>query len=158
VTALPVVNLFDAPRVEGEPRPEGYQVPSARIGPLIGASALGLTVYELEAGQSVRPYHFEYPCEEWLLVLEGRVVLRHPQGETELEPGDLVCFLPGPEGAHKVTHRGEERSLVAMLSSKSNPSVSVYPDSDKVGVWSGDGEVAMLVPRDAAVDYWHGER
>ena len=157
MTALPIVNLFDTPRAHGEPHPEGYRVPFARLGPLIGASALGLTVYELGAGQSICPYHYEYPCEEWLIVLEGRVVLRDPEGENELEPGDLVCFPPGPEGGHKVSNRSGERSLVAMLSSQSSPSVSVYPESDKVGVWSGDGDVAMLVPRSAAVDYWQGE-
>ena len=44
-----------------------------------------------------------------------------------------------------------------MLSTKQKTAVAVYPDSDKVGVWSGDGEVKALFPRSAAVDYWHGE-
>ena len=157
MTRLEIANLFDAPRTREETDPAGYEVPFARIGPLIGASALGLTVYELGAGQSICPYHYEYPCEEWLIVLEGRPTLRDPSGESDLEPGDLVCFPSGPEGAHKVTNRTEERSLVAMVSSKSSPYVCVYPDSDKVGVWSGDGDVAMLVPRSTAVDYWQGE-
>ena len=63
-----------------------------------------------------------------------------------LDPGDTVCFPAGPEGAHKVTNRNPERALVAMLSTKAKTAVAVYPDSDKVGVWSGDGDVAMLVP------------
>ena len=157
MTALVIANLIEAARTPSGGGPDGYQAPFARIGPLVGASALGLTVYELAAGQSICPYHYEYPCEEWLIVLEGRVVLRDPNGESDLEPGEVVCFPPGPEGAHKVTNRSGQRSLVAMLSSKSSPSVSVYPDSDKIGVWSGDGDVAMLVPRSAAVDYWQGE-
>ncbi len=44
-----------------------------------------------------------------------------------------------------------------LLSTKLDPSLSVYPDSGKVGVWSGDGDVAMLVRRESAVDYWDGE-
>ena len=44
-----------------------------------------------------------------------------------------------------------------MLSTKAKTAVAVYPDSDKVGVWSGDGEVELLFPRSAAVDYCHGE-
>ena len=44
-----------------------------------------------------------------------------------------------------------------MLSTKAKTAVAVYPDSDKIGVWSGDGEVKHLFPRSAAVDYWHGE-
>jgi hypothetical protein len=44
-----------------------------------------------------------------------------------------------------------------MLSSKSTPGITVYPDSDKVGVWSGDGDVGELFLRSAAVDYWLDE-
>ena len=35
--------------------------------------------------------------------------------------------------------------------------MSVYPDSDKVGAWSGNGDVAQLFRRSDAVDYWDGE-
>jgi uncharacterized cupin superfamily protein len=150
-------NLFDAKRVTDEGDPPGYEVPYARIGPLIGATALGLTVYELAEGMSICPYHYEYPCEEWLIVLEGRPTLRTPEGESELEPGDLVCFEPGPAGAHKVTNRLPGRVLAGMLSTKSSLAVAVYPDSDKLGVFADDGGDKLLFPRSAAVDYWHGE-
>jgi uncharacterized cupin superfamily protein len=150
-----IVNLFDAPRAADKGEPAGYGAPSAPVGPLVGASALGLTVYELPEGTSICPYHYEYPCEEWLIVLEGRPVLRDPDGEHDLEPGDVVCFPPGPEGAHKITNPRSERSLVAMLSTKDDPAVAVYPDSDKLGIFSSTGH--HLFPRSAAVDYWHGE-
>jgi uncharacterized cupin superfamily protein len=153
-----VVNLFEAERIPDEDNPPaGYEILYARLGPKLGAANLGMTVYELAEGQSICPYHYEYPEEEWLIVLEGRPTLRVPQGETELDPGDTVCFPSGPEGAHKVTNRGTDRVLVAMLSSKAKVAVAVYPDSGKVGVWSGDGDVAMIVPRTAAVDYFQGE-
>jgi uncharacterized cupin superfamily protein len=150
-----VPNVFDAPRVPKEGTPAGYALSQARIGPLVGATQLGMTVYELSEGNSICPYHYEYPCEEWLIVLEGNPVLRDPDGEHDLEPGDVVCFPPGPEGAHKVTNRRHDRSLVAMLSTKSRPGVAVYPDSGKVGVVTGDD--SLFFPRAAAVDYWLGE-
>jgi uncharacterized cupin superfamily protein len=152
-----VVNVFDVPRAADEGEPEGYGALYARIGPLIGASALGMTIYELAEGVAICPYHYEYPEEEWLLVLEGTPTVRDPDGEHVLASGDLVCFPSGPTGAHKVSNRAPERALVAMLSTISHPAIAVYPDSGKVGLWSGDGDVAMLVPRDAAVDYWVGE-
>ena len=151
------VNVFGAPRTADEGDPPGYEVPYLRIGPLVGASALGMTVYELAEGQSICPYHYEYPEEEWLIVLEGTPTLRDPDGEHELVEGDLVCFLSGPEGAHKVTNRAAGRALVAMLSTRAKTAAAVYPDSDKIGVFAGDGEVRLLFPKDAAVDYWHGE-
>ena len=152
-----VVNLFDTPRASDEGDPPGYEVPYLRIGPLIGASALGMTLYELNEGNSICPYHWESPEEEWLIVLEGTPTLRDPEGEHELAPGDLACFQPGPEGAHKVTNRAAGRALVAMLSTKATTSLATYPDSDKIGVFSSDGETRFLFPRSAAVDYWHGE-
>jgi uncharacterized cupin superfamily protein len=151
------VNLFDTPRTADEGDPPGYEVPYVRIGPKIGANALGLTVYELNEGNSICPYHWETPDEEWLIVLEGTPTLRDPEGEHELVPGDLVCFPSGPEGAHKVTNKTAGRALVAMLSTRAKTSAAVYPDSDKVGVFSTDGETRLLLPRSAAVDYWHGE-
>ena len=39
----------------------------------------------------------------------------------------------------------------------SQPAVSVYPDSDKVGVWVGQDEDGLLLPRSAAMSYFDGE-
>jgi uncharacterized cupin superfamily protein len=148
-----VVNLHEL-KLEADPAdPEGYRSPALRIGPLLGASRLGMSVYELPPGQSICPYHYECGDEEWLLALEGRPTVRTPAGEEELEPGDVVCFPEGEEGAHKVTNRGEGRVLVAMLSTKRSPDVAVYPDSNKIGVWP-PGKLFRLADE---VDYWDGE-
>jgi len=150
-------NLFDVSLTKDDDDPDGYHVSYARVGALVGASALGLTVYELTPGQSICPYHYEYPFEEWLIVLVGEATLRHPGGETMLGPWDAASFPPGPEGAHKVTNNGDGVVRVAMLSGKSDINIAVYPDSEKVGVWSGDGEVKHLFRRESAVDYFDGE-
>ena len=95
VEVRPVANLFDVETTRDADDPAGYETPYARIGPLVGGSALGASVYVLDEGQSVCPYHYESD-EEWLIVLEGRVVVRTPEGEEELEAGDTVCFPAGP--------------------------------------------------------------
>jgi uncharacterized cupin superfamily protein len=66
----------------------------------VGSSATAMYIYDVEPGRSSSPYHYEYE-EEWLLVLDGTLVLRAPDGEQTLERGDLVCFPAGPAGAHK---------------------------------------------------------
>lgn len=137
--------------------PEGYRAGMARFGPSIGAVKLGASIYELPPGQSICPYHYEYPEEEWLIVLEGRPTLRHPQGEDELEQGDVVCFPEGPEGAHKVTNRTDETAKVLMFSTRTNPAVAVYPDSDKIGIWTGNDADHVIVRRASDVDYYAGE-
>ena len=37
------------------------------------------------------------------------------------------------------------------------PTVSVYPDSDKIGVWTGSKDDDRLFERSSAVDYFNGE-
>ena len=80
--------------------PDGFRRNSTRIGTTLGAARTGLSVYELPPGQAVGPYHYEDPEEEWLLVVSGMPTLRHPGGEDQLEPWDLVFFPSGPAGAH----------------------------------------------------------
>ncbi len=59
----------------------------------------------------------------------------------------------GPEGAHQVFNRGEETIRVLMLSTLFEPSVAVYPDSDKIGVWPGDERDNIMVRRSSNVEY-----
>jgi uncharacterized cupin superfamily protein len=151
------LNLFSADAKYDADEPEGYRIGYNRFGSAIGASMLGATIYELPPGQSICPYHYEYGNEEWLLVLVGSPSLRHPEGEDELEPGDVVCFAVGPDGAHKVTNRTDATVRVAMLSTKHGPSVAVYPDSDKIGVWPGDERDNILVRRESGVEYYDRE-
>jgi uncharacterized cupin superfamily protein len=149
--------VFDAKIAYDAEDPEGYRGGGIRIGPFVGAAKLGATLYELPAGQGIAPYHYEYGNEEWLIVLAGCPVLRHSQGEDELAPGDVVCFPVGPDGAHKVTNRTNEVVRVLMLSTQEEPAVVVYPDSDKIGVWTGEERDDLLVRRESRVDYWDGE-
>jgi uncharacterized cupin superfamily protein len=139
-----------------EPRPQlpdGFRRNSVRVGALLGAARTGLSVYELPPGQAVSPYHFENPDEEWLLVVSGTPTLRHPDGEEQLEPWDMVFFPSGPAGAHLVRNNTESPARVAMFSSSSAlVGAVVYPDSDMVWMWSNDDSVDLVVKRSSALD------
>jgi uncharacterized cupin superfamily protein len=151
------VNLDESKFEYEESHPEGFRSARLRFGPQLGAEKTGATLYELPPGQSVCPYHYEYGEEEWLLVVAGRPTLRHPEGTEELEPWDLLVFPRGPEGAHKVSNETGETVRVLMWSDVVYPAATVYPDSDKIGIWTGNRDDDMLVPRDRGVDYFHGE-
>ena len=153
------VNLYTAELQRDDDDPPGYEADYLRVGPLIGASRLGATIYGLAPGQSNCPYHYEYGDEEWLLVLEGTLTVRTPDGDIEVSAGEVMCFPDGPDGAHKLTNRGDVPVRLVMLSTKSNPAVAVYPDSGKIGVWPepGGGPDKIMVRRESNVDYWDGE-
>lgn len=142
---------------EHEQGREGYRWRARMIGPAVGASMLGATVYELPPGEKSFPYHYEYGTEEWLLVVAGCPTLRTPEGEQELEAGDVVCFPEGPDGAHQVWNGTEEPVRIVVLSTKQSPALAVYPDSEKLGIWIAGSGDSLIVRRDSAVDYWAGE-
>jgi uncharacterized cupin superfamily protein len=120
---------------------------------MLDSKGLIASIYELDPGESICPYHYEGGNEEWLLVLSGRPLLRHPEGEEVLDPGDLVVFPEGPAGAHKLTGQGEETVRLIFFSTDIRPATAVYPDSGKIGVWPP----GKLFREADAVDYWEGE-
>jgi uncharacterized cupin superfamily protein len=137
----------------------GYSWQAAVLGPALGASRIGATLYELPPGQASFPYHYEYGCEEWLLVLTGEITLRDPEGERALAAGDVVCFPEGPQGAHRVANHGQQPARIVLFSTKGRPAVAVFPDSDKVVLFSGGEPVDDLIAgRSDSLDYWEGER
>jgi uncharacterized cupin superfamily protein len=128
-----------------------------RFGAQLGAKDTGASLYELVPGDTLCPYHYEYGEEEWLLVVAGRPSVRDPDGTHELRPWDVVFFPRGPEGAHQVRNDSDETVRVLMWSTVVLPTATVYPDSDKIGIWTGNREDDVVVQRSSAVDYWHGE-
>jgi uncharacterized cupin superfamily protein len=151
-------NVFSDELEFDEQDPDGFHAGMARVGQTAGGKDLAVKAFELPPGESICPYHYEYE-EEWLLVLDGEVIVRTPEGEQQLGRGDLVCFAPGPAGAHKVDNRSGQAARVLMFSSAREPAVAVYPDSDKIGVWPGnEADKVMLRRADGNVDYYDGER
>jgi uncharacterized cupin superfamily protein len=138
--------------------PEGFQAGMFRFGPLVGAEEMGTSVYELPPGQAICPYHYEHAEEEWLIVLEGRPSVRHPEGTDQLEPWDVVFFPRGPAGAHAVRNETNETVRVLMYSTIKYPAATVYPDSDKIAIWTGgDRSDDLITKRSSGVGYYEGE-
>ncbi len=152
------INLAQAEFNYPDDDPEGFAGGMVRPGPAFGAEKTGASSYELPPGQALCPYHYEWGEEEWLLVTEGRPTVRDPDGEHELEPMDLVFFPRGPEGAHKVLNATGEPVRFVMFSDLVLPTATVYPDSDKVGIWTDpEKKDSLMVRRSSGVGYYDGE-
>ena len=149
-------NLYRA-ELDNESQRPGFRWRRVRVGEAIGAEQIGASLYELPPGERTFPYHFHYGVEEWLLVLSGRPTVRSPDGDRELRPGDAVCFPRGPDGAHLVRNDSDQPVRVLMLSTLRTPSISMYPDSDKIGARPGVPDDTLNFLRGDAVDYWEGE-
>jgi uncharacterized cupin superfamily protein len=155
-----VRNVFADDWEELFPPVEGWRSNTRRL--VAAGGDLGMSLYELLPGQTQCPYHFHHGGEELILVLRGHPTLRTPDGERQLDPGDLAHFPKGPAGAHQVINRSDEPARYVVGSSTVAPEICEYPDSGKVAAFSRvesqrGGRLVTIHRLDDAVDYFDGE-
>lgn len=139
-----------------------FKVRSTQLARQAGARELGASVYEIDPGGRVSPFHIHHGNEELLVVLAGAPTLRTPQGERELIPGEVAAFPAGPEGAHQVLNRSDSPARVLIVSTMRSPDVVEHLDSGKVltriGPKGGAGQTQVAAfKRDDAVEPMSGE-
>lgn len=129
-----------------------------------GGERLGCSLYELPEGRRAWPYHYHTENEEAIFVLDGTGTLRLDGDALSLEAGDYVALPADERGAHRVVNDSGGVLRYLVMSTMEDPDVTVYPDSEKFGVYVGSppgGEAERSLegyyPIDAAVDYWAGE-
>ncbi len=142
----------------------GYEWHRIRLGRRLGGEMLGASIYVMEPGQRSFPYHLHHANEEMLIVLEGTVHVRTPEGEQEAETGDALVFSRGPSGAHQVINRSDSQARILMMSTMVEPEIAEYPDSGNVGVFAGaasgaasTASLAKFIDGSAEVDYFEGK-
>jgi uncharacterized cupin superfamily protein len=160
----PAMNVFGD---EWDDRNEqaGYEWRRLRLGRRLGASRLGASVYELPPGQRLWPYHFHHANEELLVVLEGEVIVRRPDGDAGLRTGESAVFHAGSDGAHAIRNGSAETARLLLVSTMIAPEIAQYPDSGKLGLFAGgapgaptDARTLERFVRDEPVGYWEDEQ
>ncbi len=128
------------------------------------AEKLGCSLYELPPGKQSWPYHFHAANEEAVFVLAGSGTVRGTDESFSIEEGDYVPFPPGEAGAHKITNTSDDVLRFLMVSTMEDPDITVYPDSEKFGVYTGappggrgDRSLEGYYNIDNTVDYWDDE-
>ena len=119
----------------GDPRETtGDGLRAVRVGRRAGAEQLGASLYELQPGEEM-VFHYHVQREELLIVLEGRLSLRSADGWEELPEGEVVAFPRGERGAHGYRNDTDSPVRVLMVSEMTGPNISVYPDTNQVGIF-----------------------
>lgn len=150
------MNVFDEEWDETPyPTPSGWEQRTKALVPR--GHALGIRLYELPPGQTQVLYHFHHGNDEAVVVLRGQPSVRTPAGERVLEPGEVVFFPSGPDGAHQLFNGGDEPARYLIAANHASPEVVEYPDSGKVLALSKLGPLWSMHRRDDAVDYFDGE-
>ena len=141
-------------RVEDRP---GWRSRDAWVGAKLDSELMGASMYELEPGDRLWPYHTHHANEEWAIVLRGRPTLRTPDGEQELVEGDVVAFPRGEAGAHQISNATDVPIRILMLSTLLSPDVVEYLDSGKIAAIDAQGKRLFRSFRGADAEYWEGE-
>ena len=138
---------------------DGYR--RARLAEQAGAEHLGLTVYALPPGTGMH-LHYHLQREELLVVLEGTVAVRTAGGWEDVPEGEVRAFPRGERGVHGYENRTEETVRLLMFSEQNAPNVSVYPDTNEVGIYDvappGERRFGALLKLDDAVSGYGGGR
>jgi uncharacterized cupin superfamily protein len=113
---------------------DGPEWRRALLGEEAGCEELGISLYELAPRQRM-VFHYHVQREELLIVVAGRPSLRTATGWEELPEGEVVAFPRGERGAHGFENRSDEPVRVLMISEMNGPNISVYPDTNQVGVF-----------------------
>lgn len=115
-----------------------------------------VSIYEIPPLKSAYPYHYHLKNEETFYIISGEGVLKTPSGEMAVRAGDLLFFPANCEGAHKLTNTSSTENLVYIdFDVIHDLDITVYPNSDKIGVWGKN--VNKVYPLSADVNYYEGE-
>ena len=144
--------------LEAQKRGDGNSYEYTRYPALFegGAKHSAAAFYELPPGKSNYPYHYHLTSEETFYIISGMGILKTPEGEVEVNAGDLLFFPAGEQGAHKLTNSSDSLPLVYIdFDTLADPNVCVYPDSNKVGIYGKD--LRKIYHLEDNVDYYDRE-
>lgn len=139
---------------------------TARLGPIIGTQKLGCQLQVIPPGKAAYPRHAHHVNEEMFVILVGEGSYR-VGGETyPVREGDVISAPPGDGAtAHQIFNSGSRELRFLSISTRLDPEIVEYPDSEKFAVASMLSEqqgamsakFSFIGRRNTAVGYYDGE-
>lgn len=135
---------------------EKYEYMRRILLPKGAAEQCAVALYEVPPGKAAYPYHYHTKNEETFYIISGEGLLRTPEGERPVKPGDFLYFPANESGAHKLTNSSQSETLVYLdFDSFNDLDVALYPDSGKIGIWGKN--INQIYETKDSVDYYKGE-
>ena len=135
------------------------------IGEKLGTRGLGCMYVSVDPGKRAFPYHSHLGNDEMFVILKGNGTYRFGGNEFQVSEGD-VCGAPrgGTDTAHQILNTGETVLKYLAISTKQDPDICEYPDSDKfaaIAVSPGtdfrNAHLRFVGRIQSAVGYFDGE-
>lgn len=159
-----VVGEAELPATEFS-RGEKYGERRQQLALAAGGHKLGCSLYEIPPGRTAWPRHYHLANEEAVYVLSGVGTLTLGDEQIPVGAGDYAALPVGEAYAHQLVNTGSEPLRYLCLSTMLEPDVTVYPDSNKLGVFAGaapggpriNRTFAAFVDNGARVEFWKDE-
>jgi uncharacterized cupin superfamily protein len=130
------IDLDAVPVAVGSGYPAPFDAPCAararqRLGNAAGLTDFGVNRLRLPPGTWSSQRHWHSAEDEFVMVLEGEVVLVTDAGEETLRAGDCAGFKAGVTDAHHLQNRSSRDAVVLEVGSrKTAEDEDDYPDID----------------------------
>ena len=160
-----VINLKDVPLRENG-NGGSFEAQLGRIGTAIGAQKLGCMLHVVKPGKKAIPFHAHHVNEEMYLILEGSGTMRLGDKKIQINNGDIIAAPSGDDtSAHQLSNTGETDLHYLCFSTRHDPDVVEYPDSNKFAVGSMvpkdkgllSARIAYIGRTNNSLDYFDGE-
>lgn len=159
---MPIVNKDDLEWTELEHEETRFR--RKQLGEAAESEKIGCSLYELPSGHRSWPYHYHTANEEAIYVLGGTGTIRLAGETSEIEAGDYVSLPADESGGHRVINDSDGTLRYLAISTMNDPDLTVYPDSEKMGVYVGappggreERSLEGYYRIEDDVDYWTGE-
>lgn len=145
---MPKIDIAAAPLRTGSiyPAPYDREVAgrsSLRLGDAAGLTQFGVNIVMLEPGARSSMRHWHEQEDEFVMALEGDLVLIEEGAETPLAPGDCAAFPAGIANGHCIVNRGHTPARFLVVGTRAPREVAHYPDHG-LKVVIADGQARFL--------------
>ena len=135
---MPKLDLDAIPQtnVTGYPEPFDQDVGGRwyrRLAPAAGLAKMGASHVTLKPGAFSSQRHWHRAQDEMVVMLAGEAVLIEDEGETQVQPGDVLAWAAGVENGHRLHNRSDTDCVfVAISAGPASGDSGEYPDIDMV--------------------------
>ena len=126
----------------------GYPAPYAQavagriqhnLGDAGGLTQFGVKLCRLLPGAWSSQRHWHENEDEFVMVLDGEVVLIENDGEDILRAGDCATHKAGVANGHHLVNRSANDAVFIVMGTRAKKETAHYPDIDLKAVNDGDG-------------------
>ena len=130
-----------------EPDPDQPWTPQDALGPYIGRglgdhfdlTRFGVAMDILPPGSKSALRHWHQKSDEFVLLLEGTLILVTDEGESELTAGMVAGFKAGDANAHHFVNHSDAPAKLLIIGSRERGDAVHYPDDDLQWLRDEDG-------------------